>query len=326
MSHPAPFHLRWPYPQMFVVQHRRILFQPVAKNACSSLKTLMVDLSDLPESEKETIRRNVHKATDRGSTGLQVKDYGEEEIRAIFADRGYFRFAVVREPFDRLVSAYLEKFVTNRRGKVQHVATGPVIAAVRGLEAPSQKDHARGITFREFVEHVTDQPFHRLDPHWRPQSDYFRVIPFDHLYGVEDLDMLQHDLSLHCGEPISVPHRNRSRETKLERVAGVADMMPAQLEARAKGLSSESFAEPDLVERVARHFGSDATLFRAATAAQEARRRALRAEAALGGAVAADRAEAARVTLPGPRMRRLRKALSLNGLRRAAGLPPVPRR
>jgi len=320
MTDTPPLHRRWPNAQLFVVENRRILFQPVAKNGCTSLKTLMVDLSDIPD--KAAVRERVHEATDSARTGLHLKDRSAEEVARILAAPDYFRFGVVRDPFDRLVSAYVEKFVVKRGAAYQHYATGPVVAAVQGR---AEADHAAGITFRQFVEHVIGVPPERLDPHWRPQIDYFRDVALDRLYGLGDFDLLQRDLSLHCGEPVRIDHRNRSRgQTRLV-AEGVADMPPAALERIAMRLTSESFFDADLGLRVGCYFAADLTLYRAAAAACAARRRALRAEAALGPAAPAAE-PAGLLRLDPDRLATLRKALSLNGLRRGLGLAPLPRR
>lgn len=316
------FHLHWPNDQMFVVENRRILFQPIAKNACTSLKTLMVELSDHPD--RAAILRNVHTGTDDGRTGLLLRDHDEDRARSFFAAPGFFRFTVLRAPLDRLLSAYVEKFVVNRAEPYQHYATGPVVATVQGRETAAEADHATGITFRQFAEHVIAQPLHGLDPHWRPQIDYLTSLGFDHLYTIADLDLLARDLGAHLGRTVDIGHKNRSRETRLVHEPGAADRLPREIEQRVKGLDSDSFYDADLRAKVAAFFAADHTLHAAAAAAQAARRQAIAAEARLGEAEPlAPRAEPGRLRTPAGR--RLRKALSLNALRRALGRP-VPQR
>ena len=304
-------HRRWPNEQMFVVEERRILFQPIAKAACTSLKRLMVELSDHPD--KARILTNVHARTFRSDTGLLIGDKSAAEAERLLAASGFFRFVVLRDPLDRLVSAYVEKFVVNRMEGYQHYATGPIVAAVQGRSRPEEADHAAGITFRQFAEHVIATSDDALDPHWCAQAAYLTSTGFDHLYTVADLDMLARDLSAQCARPVSIGHENRSRDTARRHEPGMADRPPREIEGRVRRIATESFYDdPALRARVAARFAADHTLWRAAEAAQAARRRLATLEARA-------------VPAPLPPARRLRKALSLNGLRRALGRPPVPR-
>jgi hypothetical protein len=317
----TPFHKRWPNDQVFTVENARILYIPIAKNACSSLKRLMVELSDLPGRDA-MLKGDIHSATDKARNGIQLKDRDENAARRLLADPGYLRFTVLREPFDRLVSAYLEKFVVNRDGAGNRETARPVVAAVQGVP-PGEADFETGITFRQFAEFIltaTD----RLDPHWCPQSDYLAEVPLGRLYTIEGLDLLQRDLTRHCGAAVRIDHANRSREGRLETVPGAADRTPAELAREARRLSSESFFDAALRSRMTQRFALDITLHEAVRAADEARR----------AAEAAGMAETPRepvlprsaLALAAREVRRdLRKRVSLNGLRRALGMAPVAR-
>ncbi len=301
----TPFHRRWPNDQVFVAENVKLLYLPIAKNGCSTLKRLMVELSDLPDRDR-LLAGDIHQTTDRSRSGIQLKDREEAAARALLADPGYFRFVVLREPIDRLVSAYLEKFVLNRRDPGNMATIRPALAAAQGV-APEAVDFERSASFRAFAEFVLAEPRHRLDPHWRPQSDYLAEIPMAHRYTMADLDLLAADLGARLGRPVAIGHANRSREAARAERPGAADLLPADLEGEARRLSAESFADPALLPRLEALYALDLTLF-AAVAAETAARRAAAAPAPVPPA-----------PLP------LRKRLSLNGLRRALGLAPVAR-
>jgi len=329
MASEPPFNRRWPNAQVFVAENVKVLYAPIAKNGCSSLKRLLVDISDVPDRER-ILAGNVHRETDGNATGIQLKDHSPERAAEIAADGGYFRFVVLREPLDRLVSAYVEKMVINRFNLPNIETARPAYAWAQGV-APEKVDAKTGITFRQFAEYVLAQPPETLDPHWRPQSHYLAEIAYDATYTMEDFDLLQRDLTVHCGKDVALRHANRSRNEVLEVVPGAADMMPEALGKKAKLMATESFYDPVLVARVARYFALDATIHATVKAANEARRRAEAAEAAYRE-IADER--------PLPPLKPLRsrarsraedlrrewlKRLSLNGLRRAMGLAPVPR-
>lgn len=69
-------------------------------------------------------------------------------------------FTVVRNPFDRLVSGYIDKIGRNSDKGVRNT-----FCARYGFKFDED------ISFREFLEAISSDPFpHELDPHWRPQS------------------------------------------------------------------------------------------------------------------------------------------------------------
>lgn len=346
-----PLNRRWPNNQVFVAENVRLLYLPIAKNACSSLKRLVVELSDIPEREA-VLKTSIHQITDSTNTGIQLKDKTAERAAEILGDEGYFRFVVLREPFDRLVSAYVDKFVQHRTEAPYILDTGAVVSAVQGVAGAAEADHTAGITFRQFAEHITAQPPRSLNAHWCPQIEYIEGVDYPHAYTLGDMDLLERDLTTHLGRPVALHHRNRSRGGERERVPGAADMVPAALEPVANRIASESFYEDDgLRALVAAYFARDLTFYRAVRDANAARRAAqdgaedatpdgtrAQAQAPLPAQAPASTPLHPTLQWPAPRpspadapppapgeTRPLRKRLSLNGLRRSLGRGPVSR-
>jgi Sulfotransferase family len=104
------------------------------------------------------------------------------------------RILVVRDPFDRVLSAYLNRFLTSDAAAAGHaMRTG----LGDSLAAGATKDD---VTFQDFVGYLSRTPGKLLNEHWRPQSDfllgsYTRLLRFEHL--AEDTQFLsQRGLSL----------------------------------------------------------------------------------------------------------------------------------
>ncbi len=292
LESPPAFNARWPAMQIFVVDSAKLLYLPIAKCACTTLKSLCVELSDLPEAEKARILAEVHGQTDGRRTGLQLKDHDAATARTYLSAPGWMRFAVVRDPIDRLVSAYVEKFVIRRERK--GITTAPVVAALRGLSGPdavTEAHLARGVRFREFLEFVLSEPEAALDPHWCPQSLSFRAIDLTEIYAIERLDLLAEDLARHLGRPVRIGALNRKRIAPTRRLAGAADLWPKEL-GDAAALHPDSFVDAAARARILEAFAADASLHRLALRENTAR-------------------------LARPPTRPWRKRLSLNGLRRA---------
>lgn len=80
--------------------------------------------------------------------------------------------AVLRDPFDRVVSAYLNKFTEILPDELfVHELVEYMWRAQRGLARPSSTS---SVTFREFVTHLCAFPDEQLDPHWRSQCSFLR--------------------------------------------------------------------------------------------------------------------------------------------------------
>lgn len=249
-----PARLGWPLAQVFVSRRSKVIYCPIGKVACTFLKQQMVRISDVEEPER--VLKSVHVETDSNRTGLQLKDYPLAEVRELIAAPDMLRFAVLRDPADRLLSAYIEKFVMMRmmKGNFQHSASvlTPVQTA-QGLDAP---DFERGISFRDFITYIVTQPPCELDTHWRPQHLYLDGIDYDHIYSIEQLGEVVDMLEARSG--VSLPRRptNTTGSGIGADHPGAADLLPAEIEALGR-LSRASFFDAALESAIAEYFRDD---------------------------------------------------------------------
>ena len=97
--------------------------------------------------------------------------YSPSVAKRIWKD--YFKISFVRNPYNRLISAYVSIFIRSvPRGSISTFdrIAKPVIASVYNLR-DEKANFEKGITFNEFVEwvclHTKDK---KCNPHWRSQS------------------------------------------------------------------------------------------------------------------------------------------------------------
>lgn len=88
-----------------------------------------------------------------------------------------FKFAIVRNPYSRTLSAWLNKFAGNERKKAK-------FRKQLGLGGKGE------VTFEQFVGAIGNQSPSEMDPHWRIQSVniYCDLIRYDHFVKFEDYD------------------------------------------------------------------------------------------------------------------------------------------
>lgn len=250
---------------MMVSEKYRVLYTPIAKCACTSLKTMMVQLEDIKHARK-ILKLGVHRVTDKFNTGMHLKDLPKERVLEIRTSDEYYKFAVIRDPVKRIISAYTEKFVVNRRNEPNHLHTRPTVRVIQQLDTP---DMDRSVTFRQFVEHITAQEPADLDVHWTPQHICLRGVPrYNRIYRVEQLNELKATLENWTGVNVNLGKLNASTNTaSRESDPGArefVDLLPAQLEAHGK-LSSAMFMEPELVRMLEDYYAEDCTLYQAAS-------------------------------------------------------------
>jgi len=249
--------LGWPLAQVFVSRPARVIYCPIGKNACTFLKSEVARCAGL--AHVDHVARDIHFITDTVRTGMQLSDYAPEEVQEMIADESYLKVALLRDPMDRLLSAYIEKFVRYRTfpPNIHHTRSvvDPVQAAA-GMETP---DYDHGITFRDFLGHVTSVDPATLDPHWRPQAHYLQGIAYDRFFRMDQINDLMETLEARSGVALGRQARNVTGSGKGTDAPGAQDLLPAQIEAGPK-LSKSSFFDDGMQRAVESAFASDYSL------------------------------------------------------------------
>lgn len=245
----------WPLAQVFVSREARVLYCPIGKVACTFLKRQIARLSPIPYQER-TIN-DIHVLTDRVNTGLQLGDYDRTTAQKFIDAPHFFKFAVLRDPADRLLSAYVEKFFLNRHSPPNNLLhTHKVVGPVQRAKGLAEPDFDLGITFRDFVTHITSVPPRTLDPHWIPQVFYLEGIEYDRIFGFEDLDAVIDILEQRSGQTLPRQAQNVTGSGSGENRPGAADLLPAELAALPR-LDKLSFFDAELDRTIRDYFAED---------------------------------------------------------------------
>lgn len=128
------------------------IYVETPKVACSTIKRVLQIIED--DAVRKTSAKKVH---DRSVSPLCIpKDMGED-CGTLFGGDKYFRFAFVRNPFTRILSAYLDKLVENEWERNRRL---PQLGLAKDTK----------ITFIQFLEIVEGQDDLDRDIHWMSQS------------------------------------------------------------------------------------------------------------------------------------------------------------
>lgn len=176
---------------MVVNREFGIAYQPTPKNACSSIKYLMFYITNrfyfrpYMVNGKYVSIHEIHES---------YKCLKFERIAKQLKDCP-FRFCVVREPMQRLRSAYYNKVIQQKR-------------------LVGTKFENRVGSFDDFLVNIKDLMAHEkvFLHHCRPQSYFLGMQPqrYTKIYNLTQLNVLQDDLSEITGLELALPAVNKS--------------------------------------------------------------------------------------------------------------------
>ncbi len=248
----------WPLGQTFISRKASVIYCPIGKNACTFFKRQMVRLEKV--RHEQYVLKDVHSLTDKVNTGIQLSDYPPEKVTRFLASPKFMRFAVIRDPAERLLSAYIEKFVINRLAPGNMFHATQLVRPQQQAQGHDIPDFDLGITFRAFIAQITAMPPADLDPHWRPQHLYLAGIDSVRLYSFGDLERLIGDLEERCGDVLPRQPQNVTGSGQGELRTGAADLLPAQIMALPR-LAVASFMDSETRALIDAYFHEDYALF-----------------------------------------------------------------
>jgi len=132
----------------------------------------------------------------QGPYQIRLSNFTPEKQREML--NTYFKFTFVREPFERLLSAYKDKFLNPRQIDWEWfgIYGRDILKTVRPNPSKRAKAELNDITFREFIEYVIKKSGDKvgLDWHW---DNYLNIcgmcaVDYDFLghYETFDQDLL----------------------------------------------------------------------------------------------------------------------------------------
>jgi len=155
-----------------IAPDRSFLYVVVPKAANSTVKRVLWRLLGTEVADDEAME------TLHGGPGpfLGFPDMSSAELHEVLKGRGVFRFTFVRNPYERLVSAYQDKV----RALGRH----------RPIDYAGALGLARQPTFEAFVRKVAAQPDEASDWHWMSQHRCALVdlVSYDFIGRVERFD------------------------------------------------------------------------------------------------------------------------------------------
>jgi hypothetical protein len=187
----------------------KYMYQSIPKCACTTIKTILLELEGLHVDENEWKRHQKDNNKFPGANGMT-----ERQLNELFRDRTKtFKFVVVRDPYTRLASAYKDKIRMETKLRAKYWLNIIKEAAIeQGVHLSPEP------TFEEFVHVVSQQPVEQMDSHWRQQY-------FEGRFGIIKFNFVGHVEMLHCDLPyilerIEAPEHLQKRASEQHNVTG----------------------------------------------------------------------------------------------------------
>uniref|UniRef100_A0A3B4B9F0 Carbohydrate sulfotransferase n=1 Tax=Periophthalmus magnuspinnatus TaxID=409849 RepID=A0A3B4B9F0_9GOBI len=148
--------------RVYVEDRHHLLYCEVPKSGCSNWKRVLMVLNGKARTTLDIPHDKAHYANKL----RRLENYDRASIAKRLAT--YTKILFVREPFERLVSAFRDKF-ENPNSYYHPVFGRPIISKYRVNATRTALRTGAGVTFREFVRYLLDikRPV-GMDIHWEP--------------------------------------------------------------------------------------------------------------------------------------------------------------
>ena len=185
--------------QNIVLDKYKAIYIPIPKAACSTLKSICADLLGM-ETPTNDVAEEIHL--------MDFPAAKKYKIHKKYVD--YFKFAIVRNPWSRLVSCFNDK-INYERGHVYERYENTFIEYLKKMKAFSED-----MTFERFVEVICDIPDEYAEAHFRSQYLFLtdergNFLP-DFVGKFEELDVAFETISNKLSVNIPLPHIRQGKK------------------------------------------------------------------------------------------------------------------
>ena len=239
----------------------RVILCPIAKVANTSLKDWVLRLVGEGREDPHLS----HTYLDSPESKLQGRRWSAALGNQARRSPDWASAAIVRNPAERLVSCYCDKFGRNR---FVTPFTAPVYAYFNDGAAPDQATLQKGITFRQFCHYINNTPRSDDDCHWVAQWEYLKNRKWDRLFALEHIGAFEDFVRARLPEElqdIRLGLSNRNKKGETDHHEDVSDMLPDQWQSSPNPPYS-AFLADDIRDFIQDYYSLDYQLYEKALA------------------------------------------------------------
>ena len=237
----------------YVINHKhKIIYCPIPKNACTLFKEVIVTNSE-HKSDFQESELDVHRYIRQNN--VKLADF------AYLSNPEYLKIAIIRNPFERLVSGYFNKFV--RPKKASNIVRSVITDIYRFNNL--KPDYQKSVTFSDFINYLARTEDYFLNEHWRSQNFFLGMglFKFDLFNSLENINDVIQQLELRIG--VDIEQKKTKNKTNYCKNLAKKDwhmMYPQQLRKLKELPTASSLYTPELTTIVKSRFASDIKTFK----------------------------------------------------------------
>lgn len=218
------------------------LYSFIPKNACSTMRLSVAMANGFIKNKRDYnwIHQN------NGTFSAELRDL----VRCQYA------FVILRDPFSRLVSAYLDKIVGRDLDLWSYV----------DLHDRSIKPEA--VTFEFFVRSLLDTDIRDGNIHWRPQQDFLVFDNYDDYFSIENLSSASRtlkekiDLKVVDARPLTAHQTSGYKPLKEESPFSLSPIKLFEMKNAGYLPRPKDMFNVELIEIVAEVYSGDIALYK----------------------------------------------------------------
>jgi hypothetical protein len=180
------------------------------KVGCSNLKRIFVVMEGLYPSVEKV---NIH-IMNQEIVRLDNKKFTKEQQEYML--KNFYKFMIVRDPFERLVSAYRNKW-QNKRNVELHAHLGKTIIEKYRYNNTRTVETGNDVSFTEYARYLIDSPAWEVNEHWMQYEELCRPcnVKYDFIASIDTLsrDVTHAMRQIHASE--TKHHLVHMRDTPL---------------------------------------------------------------------------------------------------------------